>query len=291
VRGGRLIPAAVLVLLAVAAGPAVAGNPVVRFTPPSPAPGDIVLVQVTEAPPDVTGVLGDRPLRFFPAAGGQAALVGLDLDTRPGPLGWRLHRPAAGPARAIRTGSLRVRPREFGVQRLSLPPGQVDLDAATLARVQAERAEFQAALADGVVDRLWRGPFRAPVQGGQPTGGFGLRRVINGQPRNPHAGFDWAAPVGTPVTAAGAGRVALVAEHFFAGRLVVVDHGVSLFTLYFHLDETRVAAGTRVGGGDVVGTVGVTGRVTGPHLHFGVILDGARVDPQSLLALRSPDRS
>jgi murein DD-endopeptidase MepM/ murein hydrolase activator NlpD len=167
----------------------------------------------------------------------------------------------------------------------------VDLDAATLARVQAERAEFQAALADGVVDRLWRGPFRAPVQGGQPTGGFGLRRVINGQPRNPHAGFDWAAPVGTPVTAAGAGRVALVAEHFFAGRLVVVDHGVSLFTLYFHLDETRVAAGTRVGGGDVVGTVGVTGRVTGPHLHFGVILDGARVDPQSLLALRSPDRS
>jgi murein DD-endopeptidase MepM/ murein hydrolase activator NlpD len=289
VSGHRLL-AVLATLLIGPVGLALAADPVVRVDPPSPAPGDVVLVQVTGGPPDVAGTLGARPLRFFPVTGGHAALVGLDLDTRPGPLPWRVHREAAGgPPRVIQSGSLRVRSREFGLQRLSLPPGQVDIDALTLARVQAERAELQAALTAGVAARLWRGRFVTPVQGGQPTGGFGLRRVINGQPRSPHAGFDWAAPVGTPVSAAGAGRVALVADHFFAGRLVVLDHGLGLFTLYFHLDETHVQAGARVEGGDRVGTVGATGRVTGPHLHFAVLLDGARVDPESLLGLTPPD--
>jgi murein DD-endopeptidase MepM/ murein hydrolase activator NlpD len=164
----------------------------------------------------------------------------------------------------------------------------VDLDAPTLARVQAEREALQAALADSAGAPLWRGPFRMPVEGGQPTGGFGLRRLINGQPRSPHAGYDWAAPVGTPVLAANAGRVVLVAEHFFAGRNVVVDHGLGLFTLYYHLDEARVAPGTLVTAGQVLGTVGATGRVTGPHLHLAVLLRGARVDPESLLALPLP---
>jgi murein DD-endopeptidase MepM/ murein hydrolase activator NlpD len=129
------------------------------------------------------------------------------------------------------------------------------------------------------------------VEGGRPTGGFGLRRVINGQPRSPHTGYDWAAPVGTPVLAANAGRVALVAEHFFAGRNIVLDHGLGLFTFYYHLDETRVGPGEPVAAGQVIGAVGATGRVTGPHLHFAVVLAGARVDPESLLALTVPPES
>ena len=165
----------------------------------------------------------------------------------------------------------------------------MDLDPATLARVKAEQAAMAAALAAGGTERLWAGPFRAPVEGGRPTGGFGLRRVINKQPRSPHTGYDWAAPRGTPVVAANAGRVALVGEHFFAGRLVVIDHGLGLFTLYFHLDETGVAIGDRVQGGQPIGTVGATGRATGPHLHLGVSLGGARVDPMALLGVVVPD--
>ena len=121
-----------------------------------------------------------------------------------------------------------MRARTFPTQPLTLPKGMVDLDAPTLARVETEREELKAALAAGAAERLWRGPFRIPVEGGQPTGGFGLRRILNGKPRSPHTGYDWAAPAGTPVLAANTGRAALVAEHFFAGRNVVLDHGLGL---------------------------------------------------------------
>jgi hypothetical protein len=296
-RGGtaRLAAAPVLLvgplaLLLVAAGPRAA--PVLVVSPPAPRPGDVVLLRVAEAPSDLEGEWGGRPLRFFAVPGGLAALAGVDLETPPGPLPWRLVRPAGpgGPV-VLAAGSVAVRPRSFEIQHLTLPPAQVDLDPATLARVKAEQAELAGVLAAGTGERLWRGAFQKPVEAGRPTGGFGLRRIINRQPRSPHAGFDWAAPRGTPVLAANAGTVALVAEHFFPGRLVVLDHGLGLFTLYFHLDEARVRSGEVVRGGQPIGTVGVTGRTTGPHLHFGVWLGGARVDPMTLLALVPPDDS
>jgi murein DD-endopeptidase MepM/ murein hydrolase activator NlpD len=259
-------------------------------TPPSPQPGDVVLLQLSGSPPDARAEWDGRPLRLFTTGQGAAALVGLDLDVKPGPVGWRLTRPSvAKNGGALAAGVVTVRPRTFPLQQLTLPKNMVDLDAPTLARVAAERRELDAALAAGAGERLWRGPFRTPVEGGQPTGGYGLRRLINGQPRSPHAGYDWAAPAGTPVLAANTGRVALVAEHFFAGRNVMLDHGLGLFTLYFHLTEARVAPGEAVEGGQVIGTVGATGRVTGPHLHFAVLLGGARVDPEALLRLVPPE--
>jgi len=233
-----------------------------------------------------------RSLALFPTAHGIAALVGIDLDVRPGPIAWRVTRPSAAKnGGALAAGAVAVRARTFPTQPLTLPKGMVDLDAPTLARVETEREELKAALGAGAAERLWRGPFRIPVDGGQPTGGFGLRRVLNGQPRSPHTGYDWAAPAGTPVLASNAGRVALVAEHFFAGRNVILDHGLGLFTLYFHLTEARVARGEPVTGGQVIGTVGATGRVTGAHLHFAVLLNGARVDPEALLRLAPPEES
>jgi len=294
VRGGPLVRTLVGLLL-ILVGPVSAGETAparplsVAVTPAKPRPGDVVLIRVTGALPDLAGQWAGRPLHFFPVRGGMVALVGIDLETPPGALAWRLTRPAgeAGP-RMVRAGSVTVRARQFETQRLTLPPGQVDLDAATLARVQAERTELQAAMAESAGERLWRGAFRTPVEGGRPTGGFGLRRIINGQPRSPHAGYDWAAPTGTPVVAANAGRVVLVAEHFFAGRLVVLDHGLRLFTLYFHLEETRPSTGEQVAAGQSIGAVGATGRATGPHLHFAVSLGGARVDPEALLALKAP---
>lgn len=262
----------------------------VAVTPPSPHPGDVLILQVTGGPPDVRAEWDGRPLALFPVADGVAALVGLDLDVRPGPISWRVTRPSATKnGGALAAGSVTVRPRTFPTQHLTLPKDMVDLDAATLARVETERGELKAALAAGAAERLWRGPFRTPVEGAQPTGGFGLRRLINGQPRSPHTGYDWAAPVGTPVHAANAGRPALVAEHFFAGRNIVLDHGLGLFTFYYHLVETRVTAGEPVAAGQVIGAVGATGRVTGPHLHFAVQLGGARVDPEALLRLHPPE--
>jgi murein DD-endopeptidase MepM/ murein hydrolase activator NlpD len=275
---------------AVGAGGGVPGAVRIAVTPPSPQPGDVVLLELSGAPPDARVDWDGRPVVLFPTGGGLAALVGLDLDVRPGRLGWRVTRPSAAKnGGALAAGIVTVRPRTFPLQQLTLPKNMVDLDAATLVRVDAERRQLDAALATGAGERLWRGPFRVPVEGGQPTGGYGLRRLINGQPRSPHTGYDWAAPAGTPVLASNAGRVALVAEHFFAGRNVMLDHGLGLFTLYFHLTEARVEPGEPVEGGQVIGTVGATGRVTGPHLHFAVLLNGARVDPESLLRLAPPE--
>jgi hypothetical protein len=273
--------------------PAVTEGPVrVTVAPPSPQPGDVVLLQISGGPPDVRADWDGRPLALFPTAHGVAALIGIDLDVRPGHIGWRVTRPSvAKNGGALATGAVTVRARTFPTQPLTLPKGMVDLDAPTLARVETEREELKAALAAGAAERLWRGPFRIPVDGGQPTGGFGLRRILNGQPRSPHTGYDWAAPAGTPVLAANTGRAALVAEYFFAGRNVVLDHGLGLFTLYFHLTEARVAPGESVSAGQVIGTVGATGRVTGPHLHFAVLLNGARVDPEALLRLAPPEES
>jgi murein DD-endopeptidase MepM/ murein hydrolase activator NlpD len=273
--------------------PAVTEGPVrVTVAPPGPQPGDVVLLQISGGPPDVRADWEGRPLALFPTAHGVAALIGIDLDVRPGHIGWRVTRPSvAKNGGALATGAVTVRARTFPTQPLTLPKGMVDLDAPTLARVETEREELKAALAAGAAERLWRGPFRIPVEGGQPTGGFGLRRILNGKPRSPHTGYDWAAPAGTPVLAANTGRAALVAEHFFAGRNVVLDHGLGLFTLYFHLTEARVAPGESVNAGQVIGTVGATGRVTGPHLHFAVLLNGARVDPEALLRLAPPEES
>jgi len=286
-----LVAGALLGLGAPAA--AVTDGPVrVTVVPSSPQPGDVVLLEIGSAPPDVRAEWDGRSLALFPTAHGIAALVGIDLDVRPGPIAWRVTRPSAAKnGGALAAGAVTVRARTFPTQPLTLPKGMVDLDAPTLARVETEREELKAALGAGAAERLWRGPFRIPVDGGQPTGGFGLRRVLNGQPRSPHTGYDWAAPAGTPVLASNAGRVALVAEHFFAGRNVILDHGLGLFTLYFHLTEARVARGEPVTGGQVIGTVGATGRVTGAHLHFAVLLNGARVDPEALLRLAPPEES
>jgi murein DD-endopeptidase MepM/ murein hydrolase activator NlpD len=288
-RRARLLLGALTLLLAPATSRAITPALAVTWSPAEPRPGDVLLIRVPAAPADLAGDWDGRPLQFFRLAEGAAALVGIDLDATPGPVAWRLTRPTAdGGRHTVRTGTVKLRPRTFETQRLTLPSHQVDLDAATLARVKREQAELRAALAAGLAERLWRGPFLTPVEGGQPTGGFGLRRVINGQPRSSHTGYDWGAPVGTPVLAANGGRVALVADFFFSGRLVVLDHGLGLFTHYYHLDAVEVAAGEQVVRGQPIGRVGVTGRVTGPHLHFAVSLGGARVDPLALLGLGLP---
>jgi murein DD-endopeptidase MepM/ murein hydrolase activator NlpD len=165
------------------------------------------------------------------------------------------------------------------VQRLtvsrSFPGWTRHLDAAR------EKATLDRLWETATATRLWRGPFRLPLDGSPRAAGFGLKRIINDEPRAPHTGADFSAPAGSPVLAANAGTVVLAEEHFFAGNSLILDHGEGLYTMYFHLQES-VCLGQRVAG---LGRVGSTGRATGPHLHWGARLFGARINPEELLRL------
>jgi murein DD-endopeptidase MepM/ murein hydrolase activator NlpD len=263
----------------------------VIWHPAQVRPGDAAWIHVPDAGAEATveGSIGGRPLAFFPYAGGHAAVAGFDLDGKTGPQPWRvaLLRPGVAPEAA--RGQIQLKAREFPVQRLKLPQGMVDLDPETTRRAETEGEQLRTLYRRLTPERLWKGRFVRPVGGEEPGTGFGARRIINGQPRAPHSGVDFAAPQGTPVVAANDGKVALIADFFFPGRLVILDHGLGLYTLYFHLDTIVVTAAERVTRGQPIGTVGATGRATGPHLHFGVQIGPARIDPTTLLGLTVTD--
>ena len=288
--GGRAALAAALLLVPALPAPAHDRLGVARH-PVRPRVGGVAGLHVKGVPDDATveGSVGGRPLTFFPYAGGQAALVGLDLDTTPGAQPWRLAVVEEGRPPRARSGRIHLRRRAFPVERLTLPRAQVDLDPPTEQRAIAETGRLTRLYRTITPERLWRGRFTRPVAGTEPGTGFGARRIINGQPRSPHGGIDYTAPRGAPVVAANSGRIALVADFFFPGRLVVLDHGLGLYTLYFHLDAVAVGEGERVVRGQTLGSVGSTGRATGPHLHFGAQVGGARVDPAALLGLALVD--
>ena len=286
--------ARVAVLLAVALLPlssSAADRLAVRWHPARPRIGDVAWLHVRGGSETavVEGSVGNRPLAFFPYAGGHAALVGLDLDVKPGSQPWRLAVLEPGLEPRQLAGKVTVAARQFPVQRLTVPTGMADPDPETERRAVAEGLHLTMLYRTVSPERLWRGAFVRPVAGTEPPSGFGARRIINGRPRAAHGGADYRAPQGTPVVAANAGRVALVGDYFFPGRLIALDHGLGLYTLYFHLDSVAVSEGDRVDRGQTLGTVGATGRATGPHLHFGAQLGSARVDPAALLALRLAD--
>ena len=183
-----------------------------------------------------------------------------------------------------------VRPYQYAEQHLKVAPGQVTLSKEVLSRHLRERKQSARVMA------TWTEPVPASLQLHQPVPGvrsssFGLRRFFNGQSRNPHGGMDIAAPVGTPVKAAAPGVVIDTGDYFFNGNTVWVDHGAGLLTMYCHLDRIRARVGQRVRTGDVIGTVGKTGRVTGPHLHWSVCLNRTMVDPALFLKAEQPKKA
>ena len=250
----------------------------------------LVTVPVRDRPDRVEGRFLERTLTFFPFKEQvYAGLLGLDMQDRPGR--HELTIEVVYPQRTERRSlSVLVMKEEYPVQRLTLPSQMVDLDRKTLARVETESNAVHRAFAGFVPHPLWKGRFREPVHG-EISGRFGSRRVINGQPRKPHSGEDIAAPEGTPVLAMNDGMVRLTADHFFSGKGVIVDHGLGLFSMYFHLSSVDVEQDQVVKKGQVIGKVGSTGRATGPHLHWGVRLNGSRVDPYSLLHLTVDEQS
>lgn len=289
--GARLAVAAALGLLLAVPLASAADRSIVAWHPKRAHPGDVAWVHVRGVSEAATleGSLGPRTLVFFPYAGGHAAVVGVDLETAAGPQPWSIAVLEPGREPRALSGRLAIHKRDFHVQRLTLPPTMVDLDPETERRAVSESERLSTLYRTVSPERLWRGPFTRPVAGTEAPTGFGARRIINGKPRAPHGGADYAAAKGTPVVAANGGRVALVADYFFPGRLIVLDHGLAVYTLYFHLDTVAVTDGELVDRGQIVGTVGSTGRATGPHLHFGALVGGARVDPSALMKLDVKD--
>ncbi|MGE3707707.1 MAG: M23 family metallopeptidase [Vicinamibacterales bacterium] len=255
-------------------------------------PGELVLFRVS-APDGVSAVSVDafdrtvtaeqRPdLRSSPSPV-WVALVGIDLDVRPGAVTAIVTADtAAGP---ISTSvPIVVRRKAFPTRRLRVNPALVDPPPEALARIKAEVARVRDIYGAPAPTALWQLPFVRPVA--DPANSrFGSRSIFNGRRGSPHAGADFLSATGTPIRAPSGGRVRLAADQYFSGNTVILDHGLGLFSIFAHLSAFEVAEGDMVAPGQVIGRVGATGRVTGPHLHWGVRASGARVDPLSLLSV------
>jgi murein DD-endopeptidase MepM/ murein hydrolase activator NlpD len=251
-------------------------------------PGELVIFTVTVAPATESvrlGAFGREIAGFRVDATHWRALVGIDLDTAPGPHRVTVDAVVPGKAPAHGVYDLLVRTRQFPTRRLQVDEAFVNPPAEVEARIIKEAAELDAIwkAAPGE-QRYWSGTFVRPVPG-PANSQFGSRSVFNGVPRAPHGGGDFLSGAGTPIKAPNAGRILLARSLYFTGNTVIIDHGAGLLSMLAHLSETDVAEGDRVEAGQVVGKVGATGRVTGPHLHWAVRANGARVDPVSVLAL------
>ena len=179
--------------------------------------------------------------------------------------------------------TLRVGQKEYPVQKLAVPPKYVSPPKSEQARIERERATVREIFAAITPEKMWHVPFIRPVPG-EVTSEYGLRREFNGQARNPHRGLDLDGFTGDPIHAACNGVVMLRDNHYYSGNLVIVDHGLGVFTTYMHLSDFAVRPGQYVRRGDVLGYVGSTGRVTGPHLHLSLSVQGLSVNPQTILA-------
>ncbi|MDX3907296.1 MAG: peptidoglycan DD-metalloendopeptidase family protein [Pigmentiphaga sp.] len=273
-----------LLMAACAALPAQAESFISRLLN-KPVPGGVAVVPLGEAPVAPVVTYRDRRTMVLRDDTGQwLSVVGIPLDTKPGAQRIVIQEEAGS-----RTVAFEIRDKVYAAQHIKLKnKRQVNPDPADLARIEKETAEQLAAY------RAFRphGPsnvmFDRPVEGGRLSSPFGLRRFFNGEARNPHSGLDFAVPAGTPVKAPAAGRVILVGNYFFNGKTVFLDHGQGLVSMFCHLSEITVQPGQEVARGEAVGRVGATGRATGPHLHWNVSLNDARVDPAIFIGAFKP---
>jgi murein DD-endopeptidase MepM/ murein hydrolase activator NlpD len=241
------------------------------------APGALAAVRGTAFGAPCVGHAGDSPDTWH-------ALVGIDLDTAPGQYRVQIE------ARTVRGSLLRsdypltVVPKTFSTRRLSVAPEFVTPPASEQPRIERERAVLSRVLAGVSPRRLWGDGFARPTDG-EAISLFGVRSVFNGQPRAPHRGVDFRGATGTPVSAPAGGLVVLADDLYFSGTTVILDHGLGVFSMLCHLSRVDTRQGAVAARGDMIGAIGATGRVTGPHLHWTLRIGPASVDPLSVLAV------
>ncbi len=277
-----LIAVLVMVLLPLVASGA---EPTITLNPKRPGPGDIMVVTLRNISSTVTGtaVLGTflkKPVYFNRTNNAWEAIVGIDLFTKPGT--YPLSLDISG-KRISRT--VKIVKKKYPLERLTLPEDMVVLSPENEARVEREQKRM-AVLWPVDSLRVWNGSFIDPLPDKKIGTPFGVRRIINHIPKSPHTGIDVRADEGNPVLAPNDAVVVLVDDEFYSGNSVVLDHGQGIYTMFFHLSKINVKYGQAVMKGDTIGLVGQTGRATGPHLHWGVRIQGARVDPLKLIHLK-----
>lgn len=252
------------------------------------AQGRLLIVEVAGTKP-FTEFAGDWDGRTIPLwregekTGTLHGLIGVDLEKAPGRYAWKVSwKNAAGEAKSC-SAFVTVRAGKFPTERLTVEKQFVQPDPEQEKRAEEDQKKMRAILESVTPERYWDGKFQLPLKGVTTGGNFGRRRILNGEARSPHAGVDFPALAGTPVFAAQAGKVALAEELYYSGNTVVIDHGYGIYTLYAHLSAIEVKPGDSVTPASEVGKVGATGRVTGPHLHWGLSVGRARVNAMEIV--------
>ncbi|HHK3164167.1 TPA: peptidoglycan DD-metalloendopeptidase family protein [Pseudomonas aeruginosa] len=272
-----------LLLAAFCALPAQADSFIMRLLN-KPVPGGVAVVDLGEEGPPPRAFYQGKPVLVVREEGRRwIAVVGIPLSTKPGPQKLEVRAATGNHEERFSVGS-----KHYREQRITLKnKRQVNPLPEDLKRIERELAEQTAAYrrfspglpSNLMLDKPVDGPLSSP---------FGLRRFFNGEERNPHSGLDFAVPAGTPIKAPAAGKVILIGDYFFNGKTVFVDHGQGFISMFCHLPKIDVKLGQQVPRGGVLGKVGATGRATGPHMHWNVSLNDARVDPAIFIGAFQP---
>ena len=270
-------------------------NLTLHLSSPEPTQGSLLLLELRSTAQRVTEIRAtwdNREIPFWQApmpnensSNVWRALLGIDLELKPDDYPLTLTAKTASADEIPCSAAIDVKEGKFATESLKVAPNFVQPNPEQLARAEAERQRLRAIFATITPDRLWDGSFHYPLAGVTTGGNFGKRRILNGQAGSPHGGVDFPAPAGTPVYATQRGRVVLAEPLYFSGNTVVLDHGLGLYTFYGHFESIAVQAGDLVDTGALLGKVGATGRVTGPHLHWGATVNRARTNPLQLISL------
>lgn len=254
-------------------------QPEIILEPVKPGPGDLLVVTIKNAAGTLEGKFNNKKIYFNPLKDSLKAIVAIDYFVEPGK--YDLEISSNG---SVLKQVVEVIKKEYEVQQLTLPKHMVELSAKDEARAERDQRKM-AAIWPNETNRSWTGDFVNPLEGEIITP-FGVRRIINNIPKSPHTGVDVKGKKGDKIIAPNDAVVALVDKQFFAGNALVLNHGQGIYTMFFHLSKVLVKPGQSIKKGDVVALVGATGRATGPHLHWGVRVQGARVDPLELVHLK-----
>ena len=266
-----------------------------HLSSPEPTQGSLLLLELLSAAQPVLQIKATWDNREIPfwqeqkltdkSPDAWRALLGVDLELKPEGYPLTLTAKTESTEEISCSATIDVRAGTFATESLKVAPNFVEPNPEQLARAEAERQRLRAIFATVTPERLWDGAFHYPLAGITTGGNFGKRRILNGKAGSPHGGVDFPAPTGTPVLAAQRGRVVLAEPLYFSGNTVILDHGLGLYTFYAHFESISVQPGELVDTGALLGKVGATGRVTGPHLHWGATLNRARTNPLQLISL------
>jgi murein DD-endopeptidase MepM/ murein hydrolase activator NlpD len=261
-----------------------------HLSAPESSQGSLLLAEVKSAKPvtEIKGDWGGRTVLFWQEGNTtvvQKGLLGVDLEKAPGAYELKVTGQTTDGEKIVCSTTIKVRAGRFATEKLTVGKQFVEPSQEQIKRADEERQKLRDIFDQVTPQRLWDGKFHIPLDGATTGSNFGRRRILNGNPGSPHGGADFPAITGTPVHAAQRGRVVLAEELFFSGNTVVIDHGLGIYTFYGHLSEIDVKVGDELETSAVLGKVGATGRVTGPHLHWGLTVERARVNPLQIVVL------